>query len=111
MNLFLCLVRQSGAPVAGETCERYAAMRCCEGLDQTWTHGAGFAALTAVDEVGFGPSTARWGSRIAVGTVRLDNRADIARSLEGDARGLTDLELVLRFVAQHGEPRIRDLLG
>ncbi|MGH7720839.1 MAG: asparagine synthetase B family protein, partial [Gemmatimonadaceae bacterium] len=54
------------------------------------------------------------GDRAAAGVVRLDNRAEVESWVKTPGRqltDLTDLELVLRLVAQTGTKRIRDVLG
>ena len=63
---------------------------------------------------GFGPVVTRWDSYLAAGDVRLDNRPDVLRwaGLHAAAAGdASDLELVVRAIAQQGDGIIPSILG
>ena len=111
MNLFLVLVPVNGAPITEAMRRRYDTARCCRDLDREWKEYGPVAVLVGLKGSGARPSIARWRSHVGVGTVRLDNRLEVARSVECEEPGITDMELVVRAIALHGETAAQALLG
>ena len=83
----------------------------------TWHDAVSAAVMLGRDAhglAGFGPVVTRWDSYLAVGDVRLDNRPNVLRwaglhpAAAGDA---SDLELVVRAIAQQGSGVVPRLLG
>jgi asparagine synthase (glutamine-hydrolysing) len=117
VNFFLLLADMDGAPIAEEARRRYERAPCCAGLALTWWEAGPAAVLLARDDIGrsgLGPAVSRWDSYLAAGTVRLDNRVDVARWGEHPGTPpatLSDLDLIVRAVALRGERIIPELLG
>jgi asparagine synthase (glutamine-hydrolysing) len=107
---FLLLVRPGGAIAEAEGL-KYAAARCCSGLDTQWLRAGSCSAFVAGNGAGCRPEAVRWGSLIGVGVVRLDNREELARRTGCSDDNLGDLALVLRVIAQDGKAGIVSILG
>jgi asparagine synthase (glutamine-hydrolysing) len=111
MRFFLCCVRPSGAPVPETVRARYLTATCCRGLDLQQCEVDGLWTLIHSDEAGPGGSVVRWRSLVGVGSVRLDNREELVGWTGAVNPDVSDLDLVVRLLAQQGEQRIRDVLG
>jgi asparagine synthase (glutamine-hydrolysing) len=112
MNLFLCVVSTNGEPVPLAARSAYLRARCCTGLSPQWYGAGGAQIMISLDrEIGLRPSVARHGSWLGVGTVRLDNRLDVARLAHADADECLDIELILRAVERVGVQSIPTLVG
>ena len=117
MNFFLLLADTNGNPIPERTRKQLEHMRCCAALEVTWLDALSAAVMLGRDAhrlAGYGPTVSRWDSYVAAGDVRLDNRPDVLRwaglhpAAAGDA---TDLELVVRAIAQQGDGVIPRILG
>jgi asparagine synthase (glutamine-hydrolysing) len=115
VNFFVCLIRPSGGLISEAERARYTTAPCCRGRDLRWQEVGG-AAVLVYDDLGFGPTVSCWHGHVGVGVVRLDNREEVERWVGAiehrvDGRALSDLDLVTRVVARHGERRVPDILG
>lgn len=114
MNFFVCMITQNGRVSSEEERERYERVARGHGLRARWYFADSVSTLIAQDAGNSSsdqPAVVQHDGGVAVGTVRLDNRADAARWAGGDSARLTDLELVLRAVLRHGACPIPELLG
>jgi asparagine synthase (glutamine-hydrolysing) len=111
VNLFLVLVRPSGAPIEPQLRERYSATKCLRDLRVQWHDLAGMSLGVVTDEVGCAPTIAQWQTSVAVGAVRLDNRTELAHHVGCLANQVDDIELVARTLGQRGGRSIREILG
>jgi asparagine synthase (glutamine-hydrolysing) len=111
MKYFVCLLDTTGTGIADEICRQYDSLPRIRGLSFHWQRASDTAVLVAGDEVSSEACVARDGTWTAAGIVRLDNRSDLEQWAGGEARDLTDLELVLRVTAQHGTRYIGKTLG
>ena len=109
--MFFCGLRRSGGTLS-ET-ELFGAA----GVPRGWrgpetailSHGPFMVAVRSGPGL-MRPLMARHRQMVAVGDVRLDNRAEVAR-LAGVSGAASDLELVLRALDAQGEKAISELLG
>jgi asparagine synthase (glutamine-hydrolysing) len=116
VNAFLLLTRPSGSPVPDALRNQYAATPHRLGLQLRWFATSSASALVCTDDTELKPPAVLWGSRLGVGFVRLDNRAEVRSwDVECDAKvddaAVSDLELVVRIVARTGPRCIPHLLG
>src|SRR5690348_1315656 len=105
MRFFTCVVDPDGRGISADVCRAYEAFPRRHGLEFGWQHLNQMVLLTGWDDPYGNPLVAQadgdeW---VAVGMVRLDNRADLARRAECSDVGMTDLDLVRRVIARHGE--------
>ncbi|HEX6965473.1 MAG TPA: asparagine synthase-related protein [Gemmatimonadaceae bacterium] len=68
-------------------------------------------ALVGTPDIEQVPLVVSHGDWTAIGTVRIDNRAELERWASREGTGLTDLELVLHTVARHGPTYVPQFLG
>lgn len=111
MKFFTCLLDPTGHGISAEMRRAYESLPRTRGLVFKWQSAGSVAVLTGWDDSNGDPLVAEDGSYFAVGTVRLDNRDDLEREVDNDCKELTDLEVVLHLVAQHGTRHIPQLLG
>jgi len=111
MRFFTVLLDPEDRGISDEVRRSYETMPRRRGLEFAWQSFDHAEVLTAWDDAYGDPLVAREGNWLAVGTVRLDNRADLERWAECQGEGLTDLRLVLRVVARFGTKYIPQLLG
>lgn len=112
MRFFLCLVDADGRGIADSTRSAYELLLRSHRIAFEWHLPCSTAAvLTGGDEATEDQVVACTGDHVAVGTVRLDNRADLERFLACRAPELSDLDLVLRLVVLHGIKCVPRLLG
>ncbi|MGI9041527.1 MAG: asparagine synthetase B family protein [Gemmatimonadales bacterium] len=111
MRYFVILLHQEENGITDATQRAYEAMPRSRGLEFRWTSFHQAAVLTAWDDDFGDPLVVADGDHIAVGVARLDNRPDLERRYGPGSRSLTDLELVLRTVAQHGRRYVPQFLG
>jgi asparagine synthase (glutamine-hydrolysing) len=111
VNYFVCLLDLLDRGISPELRRRHEALPRIRGLHSQWKHAPGAAVLAVWDDQAPTLMTAHDSSYVAVGYVRLDNRAHLERLTECDAARMTDLELVLRIVAIHGTQYIKNFLG
>ncbi|HET7552527.1 MAG TPA: asparagine synthase-related protein [Gemmatimonadaceae bacterium] len=115
MRFFTCVLDPEERGATEAILRRYESLPRRRDLEFRWYSGPRLAVLTAWDDP-FGdpmfvPGAGPDGDWFAIGTVRLDNRADMARLIDGDAAGLSDIELVLRVVAAHGTRYVPAFIG
>jgi asparagine synthase (glutamine-hydrolysing) len=111
VRFFTILLDPDGQGMPDDVCRSYEAMPRRRGLDFEWHSFENAAVLTAWDDTYGDPLVMKYGSHLAAGMVRLDNRADLERWAECKGEKLTDLELVLRVVARYGTRYIPQILG
>ena len=111
MRFFTLLLDPEGRGIPDEVRRSYEAMPRRRGLEFTWRSFEHAAVLTAWDDPYGDPLVEEDRNHLAVGMVRLDNRAELERWVECEGEELTDLGLVLRVVARHGTKYIAQMLG
>ena len=111
MRFFVCLIDEDGAPCSEPTRRAYEAAARAHGLSMRWHNVGSVSVLTAEDSPDASRLLADSDGHVAVGMVRLDNRAEVARWAGCRPGELSDLELVLRLIVLHGIKRVPDLLG
>jgi asparagine synthetase B (glutamine-hydrolysing) len=110
--MYVCALRPRGEPLSRTDVFGYIA-RLKRGRDvvlHTIVEGP-FAAIALASPQQQRPRIARHRGLIAVGDVRLDNRAEIAALARMPVEGHTDLELVLGALDTAGEGCVARLLG
>ncbi|HWW87527.1 MAG TPA: asparagine synthase-related protein [Vicinamibacterales bacterium] len=112
MKFFTCLVDPESRGISLGARRAYEVPARAHGLHLVWHLASHMAILTASDDTADTVEIAKHGPWTAVGFVRLDNRDDVRRSLNGDQRGaMTDLHLLLRLVARSGARDIQRCIG
>jgi asparagine synthase (glutamine-hydrolysing) len=111
MKFFTCLLDPQGRGLSDTVRQRYESPGSSRGIPFRWHCFDQVLVLTGSDEPGGDPLVVHVGHHVAVGTVRLDNRADLERWSGLDGEELCDLTLVLHTVARHGTRHIPDILG
>lgn len=108
MRFFACAARMDGGPVPASFNDTVARARPAARLG---SHTArGFLGLARLNDWG-GPIVARIGPAIAIGVVRLDNRAEVLQLLSRRDDDVSDLGLVMQFVTRDQGARIGQLEG
>lgn len=110
MNLFFCAWRPSGEPLRKSELFAQLAQMPRDRRYESITEGP-FAAVFATDDHTMRPLSARYRNLIAVGDVRLDDRAEIECYADALPRPASDLELVLAAVDARGTEIIEKLVG
>jgi asparagine synthase (glutamine-hydrolysing) len=111
VRYFVCLLDTGESGIPGEVrrgCESLARAR---GLKSRWHSAMAAEVLVVSDEVLDDSLVEQDGDSLAVGMVRLDNRAALEGLAGADAGSLSDLALVHRLITLHGSRYIADLLG
>lgn len=119
MKYFVCLVAFDGQPLSSALLRRYERLPQRQGLAFRWdahrvTGPVGACELRVLSAWARSPdplTTVSDGRSVAVGTVRLDNRSDLGRSLGSLQWDLPDLELVRRAIVCHGVRCVPHMLG
>lgn len=111
MKLFLCVFSPGGSAITDDIRNRYVNTTCCRQLKMRWLHAGDAALLVGSDGQCAPPQIVCWRHLVAVGFVRLDNRADVMREVVAGDEPVTDLELVTRLVESRGELGISRLAG
>src|SRR6478609_5880899 len=94
MSYFICLVRPSGASITALDRDRATVPAIQKGLPvRPWIGEGSFAALAVGTSLGSSPCIAVVDPYTVVGTVRLDNRAELLRDT-GKQRIASDVEVV-----------------
>jgi asparagine synthase (glutamine-hydrolysing) len=110
MRFFTCVVRSDGGPVSEADRWPWEALPRSCGLPYEWQVRGRMAVLVCGDRTAKNSLVVSHAHHVAVGTARLDNRPDLLQWLNCGSQ-LTDLELVLHTIIQHGATRIQHLLG
>lgn len=111
MNLFLLAMQSGYSRMTEARRKNYEQAPCCRGLRLKWCDIENVSMLIGLDGRGSDPVIATSGSCVAAGTIRLDNRAEVARLAGRQEIGVSDIELVTGAIAQQGEHCILDLQG
>jgi asparagine synthase (glutamine-hydrolysing) len=109
--VFIALATPSGDAVPDAVRTRYDAPRGCGDLALRWVSCGPLSVLLGGSETETAPMISTRHALSGVGVVRLDNRADVARSLACDPAGLSDLDLILEAMTWYGERQIPTFLG
>ena len=111
MNHFACAAAAPGAHLPHALRARLAAGIAAPGNAAAALAGDGFAACASTEPEALRPLLARHGALLAVGDVRLDDRAEVAAWGGVPADGAADLELVLAAYAARGAGCLDAVLG
>lgn len=113
MRYVLCLLDRAWRGISDAQREPYERLPRSRGLNYAWRSLGPAAVLTAWDDPWGDHLVVQDGDWNAIGIARLDNRRDIEHRLESWEPGsqLTDLQLIVRFVARHGLKRLGEVLG
>ena len=111
MNLFVGLIDWTHGRVSVESRRPYESVARAAGLTFRWRAIGGLSALVGSDDDADADFVACHGAHIGIGDVRLDNRGEVGRWACCSDRATSDLELVLRLIANHGRRYIPRILG
>ena len=111
MNGFGCAAAAPGTPLPPGLRARLAARVAVPGNRAAELAADGFAAAASTEPDALRPLLARRGALLAVGDVRLDNRAEVAAWGGPHAADAADLELVLAAYVARGAACLDGLLG
>ena len=111
MKFFTCLLDPDDRGISDTVRQAHESAARTHGLTFQWRVAGLLRVLAAWDEPYGEPLIAEDRHHVGVGTVRLDNRADLERWADCEATDLTDLELVLHVVARHGTRYVPQFLG
>jgi asparagine synthase (glutamine-hydrolysing) len=110
MKFFTCIIAPAGERVDERTRLVYESCPRSLHLAFDWHGQAGAWAMTAHDSA-YRDAVATDGDWLAVGDVRIDNRAELRRALGDRMDDESDLSLVLRLVRDAGARSIASLVG
>lgn len=112
MSDWLCLVRDDDGPFGGALCGEFA-LRSLNGTVRpvAWHVQERIAFAVATDAAVTPARFVRAGHLVAVGVVRLDNRRELERASVLARQGVSDLELVVRRIADRGLAGLADAVG
>lgn len=111
MSFFACALQMDAEHVSPSFRTQIENARFCRDRQLAWYPALGFLAVVDLDGGGIQPVVARVGQAIAVGVIRLDNRAELARRMDCEVRGMGDLELAMRFLLRDSGARVDEMLG
>lgn len=111
MRFFALLLDFEGRGISNDVLQSYESIPRCRGLEFAWQSLRQATVLTACDDPYGDPLVVKEDGHLAVGSVRLDNRAELERWADCKDEQLSDLGLVLRVVARHGTKHIPQILG
>jgi asparagine synthase (glutamine-hydrolysing) len=111
MRFFVCVIDLEGCGVAGTDQRAYETLPRSRCLAFRWQSIGHVSVLTCGDEMAGESFVATDGESIGVGTVRLDNRAELEEWSGCRGQNISDLELVLRTVTRHDVKYISKILG
>lgn len=111
MRYFVYLLDPDGQGISDEVRQGYESLPRRRGLEFMWRSLPSASALAVWDDSWGDPLIAQHGRWMAAGIVRLDNRADVERYAGSEGERLTDLEIVLRLIVQHGTQYVPQLVG
>lgn len=111
MNHFACAAAPPGAELSPALRARLAAGIATPGNVAAALAGDGFAAAASTEPQALRPLLARRGALLAAGSVRLDDRAEVAAWGGVRANQATELELVLAAYAARGAGCLDGVLG
>lgn len=109
--MYVCAYRPAGEPLTrAELFGAIARMRAGTSADLDYLLAGPFAAVVAQSPLR--PRMARRGTMVAVGDVRLDNRAELMSLLRTSLEpGASDIEVVLAVIDDQGESAIARIVG
>jgi asparagine synthase (glutamine-hydrolysing) len=111
MRFFVCVLDPEGRGVPSSVCRAYESLPRSRALMFRWQSFPQASVLTGGDDLNGEPLVVTTATGMAVGTVRLDNRPEVRQWAQKSDEQLSDLELVLRLVLQHGTRYVPQLLG
>lgn len=111
MSFFACAVEMNGGSVPSSFAAAVSSASFAHGKRIEWHYADGFVAGIGMSESGMPARFARWHSVVGVGEVRLDNRTAIMKRVGDSGAALSDLDLAVRFIAEHGQGALSTLLG
>jgi asparagine synthase (glutamine-hydrolysing) len=111
MNFFVCLLNPEANGISERERRAYESFPRSRGHAFEWRRVGQVALLTVVDTHDGESLVASEGTWVAIGMVRLDNRADLQQWSGCRGQNVSDLELVLHLVARHGPRYIPKILG
>jgi asparagine synthase (glutamine-hydrolysing) len=111
VRFFTCLLAPDGRRIADATRHLYESLPRERRWEFQWHSFQHVAVLTGGDDDYGDPLVIADGAYVAVGVVRLDNRADLERWSGHRDPQLSDLDLVLKAVARSGTTHLPHLLG
>jgi asparagine synthase (glutamine-hydrolysing) len=112
VSAFLLVVQRDGITVPESVGARYATrLGAPLASSSDWHTGDGFLAYASARGSARPTTFARVGDTVAVGTVRIDNRAEVRSWVQDGNPAGTDLELVLQAIRARGIECIPRLLG
>jgi asparagine synthase (glutamine-hydrolysing) len=111
MRFFTCVIARDDDGLSPGVLRAYESLPRSHGFPARWEVFQGLAVLVGGHESATTPLVVSDGARVAVGTVRLDNRAELRRWAACSGAAISDLELVLHTIARHGTTFIPQFLG
>lgn len=111
MKYFLFLLDPDGGPISHPTMQQYERLPIRRGMAFRWLRAGPGMVLVCGDDLETAMPIARHGAWTVVGDVRLDNRVGLLGQADATRAGVSDLEVVLHYVAQYGPEAIRKILG
>jgi asparagine synthase (glutamine-hydrolysing) len=111
MKFVVCLLDPEGHRVPDETRRAYESLPGSRRLDFSWREIGQVSVLVAGATDGTGAMFASNGNGVAIGAVRLDNRAELQELSRSESPDLSDLEIVLHTVMKYGTRCIQRILG
>jgi asparagine synthase (glutamine-hydrolysing) len=111
VRFFVCLLDPAGHPVPAEFRRRFEAMPRSRGIPYRWEEAGPVSVLLGGDGVTAEAEIARRDDWVAIGTVRLDNRTEVARRQDSRSENPSDLELMLGSLVLWGPACIPQMIG
>src|SRR5690242_4920236 len=111
MRFFICLLAPDGSRVPEAVQRVYEALPRSRGLAFRWQSVGQVQVLVGGDDEPCESLLATAGDLVAVGMVRLDNRAELQHGVPCPQRPPSDLELVLHAIARYGAACVDRILG
>lgn len=111
MRYFAFLLDLDGEPITDSAMQAYESLPFRRGLAFKWTPAGTGMVLTCGEQLEADAPVARDGEWVAVGNVRLDNRAELEERAGERRPGLNDLEVLLRYVGRRGPKSVSEILG
>ncbi|HEU5169429.1 MAG TPA: asparagine synthase-related protein, partial [Gemmatimonadales bacterium] len=111
MRLFVCLIDSDGRGIPDAVRREHERVPRARGLEFEWRSTTGLSVLLATNDLPADSLLAGHGGWLAVGTARLDNRAELEQWAGCRGQHLSELEVVLRLVARNGAGSVLRILG
>ena len=111
MKYFVLLLDMNGQGVDDALRHRHESLALARGLDTVWQQFPSATCLLAYDTDRRSPKIVYDEACLAVGTVRLDNRLELAHTRGLPTLDDDDLDLVARDVCRHGTSNVASYVG